>query len=76
VAPGLAVYLYGNTTPARRLRPDILNRGGLRSPVQWPPRQDVGQDIGPQETAHLLDQDDLKLAAGEGSIFGYLKGSP
>src|SRR3712207_8338151 len=33
IAPELAVYLYGNT-PARGLRPDILSRKGLRSPVQ------------------------------------------
>ena len=60
MAPELAVYLYGNT-PAQGLCPDILNREGLRSPVQWPLCQDAGEDVGPQETAHLLDQDDLQL---------------
>ena len=47
MAPDLAVYLYGNTL-AQGFRPDILNREGLRSPVQWPLCQDAGEDVGPQ----------------------------
>ena len=72
MAPDLAVYLYRDAL-ARGLRPDILRRKGLRSPVQWPLRQDVGEDVGPQETAHLLDEHDLQLATSQGSVFGYLE---
>ena len=75
MAPDLAVYLYRDT-PARGLSPDSLRRKGLRSPVQWPLRQDAGEDVGPQETAHLLDEHDLQLTAGEGGYFGYLEVSP
>jgi hypothetical protein len=58
MAPSLAVYLYWDTR-ARGLRPDILRRKGLRSAVQGPLCQDAGEDIGPQETAYLLDEHDL-----------------
>ncbi len=75
MAPELAVYLYRDTR-ALGLRLDILRRKGLRSAVQGPLRQDAGEDIGPQETAHLLDEHDLQLAASKGSIFGYLEVPP
>ena len=58
MAPDLAVYLYRDAL-ARGLRPDILRRKGLRSPVQWPLR--------------LLDEHDLQLATSQGSVFGYLE---
>jgi hypothetical protein len=75
MAPDLAVYLYRDTR-AGRLRLDILRRKGLRSAVERPLRQDAGEDICPQETAHLLDEDDLQLATSKGSVFGYLEVPP
>jgi hypothetical protein len=75
MAPELAVYLHGNM-PARVLRPDVLSREGFRIAVQWSLRQYAGEDVGSQNTAHLLDQDDLQLAAGEGGFFGYLEVPP
>ena len=75
MAPELAVYLYRDT-PARGLRSDILRRKGLRIVVQGPLRQDTGEDVGPQNTAHLLDEHDLQVTACKGSIFGYLEVSP
>jgi hypothetical protein len=75
MAPELAVYLYRDT-PARGLRPDILRWKGLRIVAQGSLRQDTGEDIGSQETAHLLDEHDLQLAACKGSIFGYREVPP
>ncbi len=53
MAPELAVYLYRDM-PARGPRPGILRWKGLRVVVQGPLSQDTGEDIGSQETAHLL----------------------
>ena len=58
-APDLAVYLYWDASCARGLSLDILRRKGIRGAVQGTLRQDAGQDIGPQDTAHLLDEDYL-----------------
>ena len=68
MAPELAVYLYRDTL-ARGLRRDFLRWKGFRIVVQGSLRQDTGEDIGSQETAHLLDEHDLQLAASKGSIF-------
>src|ERR671911_689372 len=61
-APELTVELYGHLCA---WGPGVNIRGGNRRhrAVEGPSRYDPGEDVGPQEVAHALNQDGLELAA-------------
>jgi len=78
VAPDLAVYLHRDARAAavRRFGEDAARRERLHGAVQRFLGQDVGQDVGPREVAHLLYEDDLELAAHQRGLLGRLEISP
>jgi hypothetical protein len=76
MAPELAVYLHGNS-PARRPRPDILSREGLRGSVQSRPRRQYRrQSATPEERSSsklgfLPHEREILVAGG---MLKYLRG--
>src|SRR5918993_5697963 len=62
LTPEFAVELHGHFS-AFGPCVDLPGHEGLHRAIQRPPRHDPGEDIGPEEGAHALDQDGLELAA-------------